>query len=474
MANASASGNSISVSWTSFGTSGNTVKAYNIEVYKGSYLVASTYGLSSSARSYNFYNLEYSTYYSVKVYAPMQVGANKVEWAYVTTGAPAIPKPSTPTGFRLLEVGNGYASLAWNWQSDNSNWCLEIMHSATNQIVWSNYNITSTSMHVSPLSNGVNYYAKLYASNQSGNSSGTYVYGIVPSAPPPSTPTGLTVSALNDSGQVRAYWNQASNASSYYVTARLNNEYGQQVWSTTTTSTAITITGLAEYKQYAITVSATNSSGQSSNYTYAYVTTKDVSPPTISNLSGDGNGKMYMSFSGYDSGSGMRPTSTYYTEITNANGGIYGNGAYSTNAYRTFIVDGSGNTFVNNAYYTMRVTAFDASGNYRESTVRIQYKIARPVSWTWHTSKVKGQTIGLTASEWNSFCLRINQFRQYKNLSNYSFTNVTAGSPITAVIMNQAVSAIGAMVSTHGMVSKGSPITASFFNTLSTSLNSIS
>src|SRR5690606_14686221 len=96
---------------------------------------------------------------------------------------------------------------------------------------------------------------------------------------------------------------------------------------------------------------------------YNYFRTADVTPPVISNLTGDGKGRIYASFNASDAHSGMRPTSTYYIEISNANGTVFGQGAYTTNKYRTFTTDAYGNDLVQDAYYTVRVTAYDASNN---------------------------------------------------------------------------------------------------------------
>ena len=120
---------------------------------------------------------------------------------------------------------------------------------------------------------------------------------------------------------------------------------------------------------------------------------------------------------------------------------------------------------------------YDVEGNNQSTNVRVQYKTARPTDWAWHSSKTAGQAVSLTANEWNSFCTKINLFRQYKGLSNYTFTTATSGGVITASIVNQAVNAISAMSpptsAPSTVTSKSSVITASFFNTLRSSLNSI-
>lgn len=562
MASASAGQNSLTVYWASFGTTGNIALNYNVELYRGSTLVNSAYGLSPSARSYSFSGLSSGTYYSIKVYANMQVGANKVEWAYITTESPQVSlpnppsvlyystsrglvsfnwpsvynadyyclevydssgyiirsnysiyatngsfnvpngqtysakvysrniagsssygtwaynitlpdyRPSTPSGFTNTGRGSGYLSFSWYSSTNASSYCLEVYQSATDRLAYSNYNIYGTSINVTGLYSGVNYYAKLYAQNSDGNSSPTYLYNLTAGNPIPTTPTGFSANASNSvKGQINASWYSVSYADRYYVTARENNYNGYQAYAGYTTSTSIQFS-LKEYQTYYVTVSAVNDTG-ASNYVGVYVNTPDLTAPVITSFSGDGNGKMFISYNATDSMSGMRSTSRYYTQISN-NGTSYGQGAYTMETYRTFIADANGNEFVHNTYYTMQVIAYDQAGNTAAQSARIQYKVARPPSWNWMVAKVAGQPVNLTAAEWNSFCTRLNQFRQYKGHENYNFTKVNSGGLITAAIINQAIYALSNIASAPALVSAGSPITATLFNTLTTNMNNIS
>ena len=100
----------------------------------------------------------------------------------------------------------------------------------------------------------------------------------------------------------------------------------------------------------------------------------------------------------------------------------------------------------------------------------------RPWDWEWWSNIVSGGEVGLSAIEWNTFCERINEFREYKGLSWYSFMEVSRGDFISASIVNQAVRAIQSMnppISVPNSVRSGSPLAASFFVGLKNSLNSI-
>lgn len=63
---------------------------------------------------------------------------------------------------------------------------------------------------------------------------------------------------------------------------------------------------------------------------------------------------------------------------------------------------------------------------------------SRPANFYWTNSKTQGGTFNLTAKEWNALTKRINEFRAYRNLSNYSFDTAYTGYEFTADMYNQA------------------------------------
>lgn len=102
--------------------------------------------------------------------------------------------------------------------------------------------------------------------------------------------------------------------------------------------------------------------------------------------------------------------------------------------------------------------------------------VARPNDFAWTYSKVQGGTFNLTATEWNNLATRINEFRAYKGLSNYSFTTAYSGNNYMAYMYNQARTAIQG-ISGYGTyipsVSSGDTVTAYMMNVLVSELNSI-
>ena len=111
-------------------------------------------------------------------------------------------------------------------------------------------------------------------------------------------------------------------------------------------------------------------------------------------------------------------------------------------------------------------------------TVTTPSETGRPIDWEWVSTIAKGAEIKLSAAEWNSFTARINMFRAYVGLDNYSFTKAISGqTEISAAIINEARTAIS-VIDGHGTlpsaVVKGDVIKASIFNDLMDALNAIS
>lgn len=83
-------------------------------------------------------------------------------------------------------------------------------------------------------------------------------------------------------------------------------------------------------------------------------------------------------------------------------------------------------------------------------TVNLPSSSSRPQNWKWTTNVGIGAEVRfsngtlqpLTAEEWNGFTARVNEFRAYKGLSQYSFTTVQKGTEFTVAIYNEAVKAI--------------------------------
>lgn len=139
-----------------------------------------------------------------------------------------------------------------------------------------------------------------------------------------------------------------------------------------------------------------------------------------------------------------------------------------------------------NTYYTVKVTVADASGNSTSASYTVKTKANRPLDFVWDSSKISGSNVNISATEWNRLQDKINEFRKFKNLSEFSiftgyngdnsFTRAVYNSSIMAYFFNQCRNGINGMnppTSAPYLVGSGSNINASDINRLRDSLNSI-
>lgn len=278
-----------------------------------------------------------------------------------------------------------------------------------------------------------------------------YIYATTKSASPPSAPSITAVPISKN--KIDVYWGSVSNAAGYHL--YLNNVYQKSV-----TGTSYSFTGLSEYTQYTIGVSAYNANGESS-ISSTTARTLDETPPTASITSiSKTNNSITMSFIGSDAHSGV---SGFYIYLDNSHvTTIYG----TSGTYRyTGLQQGR--------LYKVSVKAFDNSGNVSVEDYR---NIQTSVNFEWDTTKTSGGSFNITATEWNRFLDAINSARAGKGLTAYNFTYATRGGVFYAYMFNQAVQAISAMnpsVALPSTRSSGDTIYASYFNQLRDSLNSV-
>lgn len=104
----------------------------------------------------------------------------------------------------------------------------------------------------------------------------------------------------------------------------------------------------------------------------------------------------------------------------------------------------------------------------------------RPDDWSWSSIAAgsavptyNGKLAPVSASEWNSFCDRINAFREYKGMTDYLFTTVSAGTSFSAAIAREAITAIRAIPGAGTTPAQIRPLQAAFWLDLAAALNAI-
>ncbi len=129
--------------------------------------------------------------------------------------------------------------------------------------------------------------------------------------------------------------------------------------------------------------------------------------------------------------------------------------------------------------YVIRLWVYNSSAeedsDYEEYTVTLLGN--RPNNFTFPSSVRSGAaTTTLTASKWNDFQDRINEFQAYKGVTETSFYDVDSGDAMTASLMRKAWDAING-ISGHGTMptrpTAGATIYASWFHDLADALNEI-
>lgn len=166
------------------------------------------------------------------------------------------------------------------------------------------------------------------------------------------------------------------------------------------------------------------------------------------------------------------PAYNYYIYITcqqtGETSGDLGQGS-STNSYTHTFTGLQPNTL-----YTFNASIRNSNNEYwYPDRSFITSAPPRPQNFSWNVSVVQGQSFNMTASEWNRFLTRINEFRTYKSYNNASFNYAIQGATAYASQYNEARNAIAVLsASVPPVRSSTNNILASDVNQLVTALNS--
>jgi hypothetical protein len=262
------------------------------------------------------------------------------------------------------------------------------------------------------------------------------------------------------------------------------------------TTDSVTFSGLNPGTSYTASVTFYNGSGYvaSTSGTFTTLAPSDTTPPTVSNVNLTAipvtNGyNVKMTWAAYDD-VGIVKHWLYRSSPNTQNYVSVGYDVSGSAREFTFTTDADGNLFQSGKTYYFRVRAVDAAGNIStqdSGTKSIYISATRPQNWAWEYTIVSGGSVYsvvgkkvniMRAAHWNDFTTRINQFRAYKGLSPYSFTQVTSSTSGSAVVsaINQAINAINDMLpvgSKMSTITASNKVAASIFINLRDKLNSI-
>ena len=184
--------------------------------------------------------------------------------------------PSVPLNLKATTVTSNSVTLNWNPPTTSPavqyNVLYQVVGSPSTSDGWLDYGITSsTTVIVTGLSSYISYNFQVIGINNYGGSQAASLNNIAIPAPPPptggdaspSTPTHIQV-VSNSNGAVTINWDPMTSAAKYQVQYGLTGTGNGWFIYGTTSSTTLTITGLAPGAQYNFGVSAINNYGSSS------------------------------------------------------------------------------------------------------------------------------------------------------------------------------------------------------------------
>lgn len=236
--------------------------------------------LYPNTTSYNDTGRDANTTYYYRIYSYNVNGESVKASASATT--PGVPVPLGPSGLSVIAVDSYTINLEWTDNSDNETF-FQIQRSSTG-IEGSFSVIDTVSANVvfyqdSGLSaKSFNYY-RIYAFNDSGNST-TYASGWVQTPDTiPTAPSGLAASTTSSSA-INLTWTDNSNNESGFKVERSPN--GVDTWTavhtTSSQATSYSNIGLNYNTIYYYRIRAYNTAGNSSYTSVVYATTNQAAP----------------------------------------------------------------------------------------------------------------------------------------------------------------------------------------------------
>ena len=438
-----------------------------VKWYVGSTLKSTTTinnGITTSPTT-TLSGLKASTQYTVKCVISNIQGMS----SGVTLTATYWTEDPTPTisSFTVTQTSTGTKTAKCSWK------CSNLISGATYEITVSGWSkasgkaSTSGSVNIS-LDNFATYTAKLTVYNNDKSASKSYTFTI---SDYDLTPTNINTTRID--GGLKFSWSGAYDAEYYKVRLTRNYDSYQHPLQTVYSKNA-TFTGLQYGVAYTIEVRAYYSSSKYGSWEFGYTATTSPAQPTFTTSSrngvitvnyslADSSNVSYVYINLYDS---TNSTVLQQKTFTTASGSFSYNkvadGRYYIRAQSVFVYGGS------------YLYCVDDSGTTYTLTKSITVS-SKPTSFSWTYAKNSGSDFNLKATEWNSFTSKINEFRDWKGLSDYSFTTAVKGNAFTAAMFNQAVTAINAMYSNNPLssVSKGSTVTAYILNNIVSVLNNV-
>lgn len=333
------------------------------------------------------------------------------------------------------------------------------------------------------------YYGMRVRARKGSNTSGWSSYLTYWTDPPPKPATPSYAPSFDSgygkdgrgNGSMAFNVGAISGATSYTVVVRTTGGY-EVARVTKSYTNGIEVTGLGYGQTYIVNYFASNGSGDG-NWSPSVQASTLPQTPSIS-ATAVGKDKIKVSLASSMSGNWHGVTVYMYL---NANGAYQYSRSFASDT-DNIVFEGlpSGTTyyFYAESYITINgslLTSYNMSNKSTQTTSR------RPTNWAWYSGDFSvDQDFSISASEWNAFQMRINEFRGYENKNPYTFndydtydgynefTKALSGRDVRAYHMNQVVKAIDELNPTGiSLKGKGDDVFAWEFNRLKDRLNAI-
>ena len=256
--------------------------------------------------------------------------------------------PAPPSNLRETNMTATGATLGWDAATGATSYDYEVVGTDKNG------STSNTSVSITGLSGGTTYTWRVRSKNtSSGLTSDWASSSFTTLVPLPSAPTGLTSTPSTDGASLA--WAGVPGATSYEIEVDTRSNMNSPIWTGTSATASVSVTGLQSGTQYYWRVAARNTAGLGAYSSVANFTTTSAPPPT--------------------------PTGLAATSIT------------STGATLSW------NSVAGATSYDYEVVGTDKSGNTSNTTVDIS-GLSGGTTYTWRV-RSKNSSTNLT-SEWAS------------------------------------------------------------------------
>ena len=273
---------------------------YSIEISKNadfSSLVNSNSSLTTNEHTVS--GLQEGTQYYWRVRATNSAGSSAYSTVWNFNTVKPVTLPAIPT---LISPSNGAKEVStspnFQWSSVTGAKTYRIQISKQSNfgtIVVDNATLTTNSLQVNNLEEGITYYWRVSASNEAGNTNFSSVWSFQTkiSIIPPLTPS-LVSPSDNSTGlstTLKLTWTAITNAATYGIEISKNPDFNSLVINNSTlTINEFTVTGLENLTKYYWRVRAINLAGSSPySQVWSFTTKEKINPPTPPILIGPAN-----------------------------------------------------------------------------------------------------------------------------------------------------------------------------------------